>query len=113
MANTICLSTDMNSLYIITNESDAPQVFALSGHGVDLTLSNGNITGARATSSPSGSSLPLSDAQYSIEFVSSVSKVAIIGVADIITGLQAEEMNKSIASGTVNVRNDGTNIILA
>ena len=109
MANTICLSTDMQTLYLIPNPGTRSSL-SLSGKGVEVSFSGGDVTAKRATKAPSGTEKTFSTAngQGTIYFDDTNTALEVIGIWD----MEIQRVTFLLSGGSiVNVRIVGTNLI--
>lgn len=82
MANTICLSTDMQTLYLVAGGNVSS--FPLAGNGVKINLDRGNITATGATAPVLGLQTTFSTArgQWTVFFDDTAVALEIIGIID-------------------------------
>lgn len=109
MANTICLSTDMQTLYLIPNPGTR-STLPLSGNGVNVSLLEGDVTAIRAISAPSGTEkkVSLTNGQSTVFFDDTAVSLEFIGIVD----MKVYRESYSLSGGqTVNIRVTATEII--
>lgn len=84
MANTICLSTDMQTLYLI--KGGVLSTFSLAGNGVTVQLQGGDINAIAASNPVVGPQHTFSTntGQGTIYFDDTVNALEIIGVWDML-----------------------------
>lgn len=86
MANSISLSTDMKKLYLFFPDGTTPQEFSLTGNGVNITSSGGDIQVAAATSSLTEGTdefFTAAVAQWDATFHENTDQLMMIGQDDI------------------------------
>lgn len=110
MANTICLSTDMQTLYLIPNPGTRSSL-SLSGNGVNVSLSGGDVAAKRATAAPSGTEKKFSTTtgQGTVYFDDTNSTLAFIGIWDMEPGRAEYPLSGKLS---VNIRLVGTDLVL-
>jgi len=82
MASTICLSTDMNTIYVISSGNVSS--FSLNGNGVIVEINNNDISVRTASQIPKGteSKFDTSTGRYTVMFDDTANALKVIGVAD-------------------------------
>ena len=109
MANTICLSTDMQTLYLIPNPGTR-STLSLAGNGVNVSLSEGDVTANRATKTPSGTETQFSTVKgnWTVLFDNTANALEFIGVDDMTPERTAYPLS---GNASINIRRNG-NILL-
>lgn len=109
MANTICLSTDMQTLYLIPNPGTRSSL-SLSGNGVNVSFSGGDVAAKRATKAPSGTEKKFSTTtgQGTVYFDDTNTALEVIGIWDMEMGRASYSLS---GGATVNIRIVGTNLV--
>ena len=111
MANSISLTTDMKSLYLMLN-SGLPQGFSLAGNGVYITsiLNDVHVVAApTALTNGTDECLIPGDAQWQCAFHSDTTELVMIGNDDMEAGFTAEIKKFNLSKGAVvNLRLNST-----
>jgi hypothetical protein len=110
MANTICLSTDMQTFYLIPNPGTRKKLslresgvnVSLSGNDVNATAASGPTTGTQDTYS-------MKNGQWTVFYDSTAAALEFIGVIDM-DG--AYHKTYSLSSSSINIRVAGNDIIV-
>lgn len=109
MANTICLSTDMQTLYLIPN-SGTRESLPLSENGANVSLSGGDVAAKRATTAPTGTERKFSlRGQWTVLFDDTAVALEVIGVID----MEVHRTSYSLAGGQdVNIKKTQTDMVV-
>lgn len=110
MANTICLSTDMRTLYVI-NSSGTSTSYSLLGNGVDITLDSNNDVRASLASKPATGTTNRYDtntARYTVLFNEPIRALEFIGVET----LQPTRSQFTLVNNTVNIARSGNDLVV-
>ena len=110
MASTICLSTDMSTIYVISSNNLSS--FSLASNGVTVSLSGKDISVRPAASIPAGitSSFDTATGQYTTFFDETGNALAIIGIMDMGIPRQAQ-FNLSGNSININLQEGSLNVV--
>ena len=110
MANTICLSTDLQTFNLITS-TNVLTALSLNGNGVKVSLSQGDVTASLATSVGSGTERRFNTNNWhgTTFFDGTTTTMEIIGI----TEMEIQRTSYSLSSKkTVNIRRDGDWLIV-
>ncbi len=108
MANSISLSTDMKKLYLFFSDGASPQEFSLTGNGVNITSTSGDVQVVAASSPLSNGTDDFSTAdvaQWGIVFHENTNQLAMIGQDDIENTFTGDIKKYDLSGGsTYNLR---------
>lgn len=110
MANTICLSTDMQTLYLIPS-SGTSSGFALAGNGVKVSLSAGDVTAKLASKIPTGTETRFSTTKghWTVFFDNTTNALEMIGIIDMDA---THHETYSLSNSSVNIRIENNEIVI-
>ena len=114
MANTITLSSDMNTVYIIDTNDDVIFSQSLSSFGAIINInSDGDLSGQAATADLTGTTTTKSVTgwQWTLTFHPSPKKLSFIGDSDVGEQVDGEVFSIDRTNG-VQIKRSGTNIVL-
>ena len=114
MANTITLSTDMNTVYIIDSNDDVIFSQSLSSFGAIINInSDGDLNGQAATADLTGTTITKSVTgwQWTLTFHASPKKLSFIGDEEAGTQVDGEAFSIDRTNG-IQIKRSGTNLVL-
>lgn len=112
MANSIALNSEMSKL-LFTTSSGTTEI-DLSGNGVLLKTSGGDIGAEAAVSPLSGSGIveATTNAQWTVIYNDSTKLVFFIGIEEIDTSITTTSHHFSLEEAKVNIRKVGSSLII-
>ena len=114
MANTITLSTDMNTVYIIGSNNTVIFSQSLSSFGAIINIdASGDLSGQAATADLTGTTTTKSvtDWQWTLTYNESAKKLCFIGQDDVLDGVDGEAFSIDTTNG-VQIKRSGTDLVL-
>lgn len=111
MVNSISINSDMTKLIFISNSETSE--LDLSGDGVILRMSGGDIGADLAGTSYSGSGVVenTENAQWTVFFNDAVKKVFFIGIEDIDTSIINNSHQFDVDGKDINIKRSGSSLI--
>ncbi len=111
MANSVSLSTDMNKL-LFTDNSGTTEI-PLSGDGVMIQMSGGDVSAEAANQALSGSGIiePTKDFQWTVILNKNLACAYFIGVEDVDTTITVKDHKFSLTGKKLNIRRIGDSLI--
>ncbi len=114
MANTISLSSDMNTVYIIDSNGDVIFSQSLAGFGAVIKLNGSNeLTGQAATAdlTTTVANKSITGWQWTLTYYATTKKLSFIGVEDVVEGVEGVVVSIDRTNGA-QIKRSGTNLVL-